>query len=307
MEPLPKDKKERLMRLATYASVATAFILILAKTVVWLSTGSLAILASLIDSLMDIAASGINMIAIHYSLKRPDTEYTFGYGKAEPLAGLAQASFITGSAVFLLFQAIERFASPKPIVAVTTGMWVILFAILLTGALIIFQRFVIKQTESTAIKADALHYTTDILTNTATLVALFFIGKGYHFVDALFAAGIAFYILYSAKSIAVEAMHLILDRELPVATREKILTIAKAPKEVLGVHDLRTRQSGQIKLIQLHLELAADMKLADAHTLAKGVEQNIHEYLPDADIIIHQDPTLHPTPSPHLGIAEAKS
>jgi ferrous-iron efflux pump FieF len=290
MEQLPKDKKERLMRLATYASVATAFTLILAKTVVWLTTGSLAILASLIDSLMDIAASGINLIAIHYSLKRPDQEHKFGYGKAEPLAGLAQASFITGSAVFLLFQAIERIASPKPIVAIGYGMWVILFAMLLTGILIIFQRFVIKQTGSTAIKADALHYTTDILTNAATLLALFFIGKGYYFVDALFAAGIAFYILYSAKAIAVEAMHLILDRELDMGIREKIRAIASSPKDVLGVHDLRTRQSGQIKLIQLHLELAADMKLADAHALAKGVEHNIQAFLPDADIIIHQDP-----------------
>jgi len=285
-----KDKKARLMRLATYASVATAFILILAKSTVWLTTGSLAIFASLIDSLMDIAASGINMIAIHYSLKRPDKEHKFGYGKAEPLAGLAQASFITGTAVFLLFQAVERIASPKPIEALGTGMWVIFFAIILTGVLITFQRFVIKQTGSTAIKADALHYTTDILTNTATLLALFFIGKGYYFVDALFAAGIALYILYSARVIAVEAMHLILDRELPEEIRKKILLIAQSPENVLGVHDLRTRQSGQIKLIQLHLELAADMKLARAHALAKEVEKNIQIFLPDADIIIHQDP-----------------
>jgi len=285
-----KDKKERLMRLATYASVATAFILILAKSTVWLTTGSLAILASLIDSLMDIAASGINMIAIHYSLKRPDKEHKFGYGKAEPLAGLAQASFITGTAVFLLFQAVERIASPKPIEALGLGMWVIFFAILLTGILIAFQRYVIKQTGSTAIKADALHYTTDILTNTATLLALFFIGRGYYFVDALFAAGIALYILYFARSIAVESMHLILDRELPEEIRKKILLIAQSSEKVLGVHDLRTRQSGQIKLIQLHLELAADMKLAHAHALAKEVEKNIQIFLPDADIIIHQDP-----------------
>lgn len=278
------------MRWAAYGSVATALTLFLAKSAAWFMTGSLVILASLVDSLMDMAASGINMIAIHYSLKRPDKEYTFGYGKAEPLAGLAQASFIAGSAVFLIFQAVERLAKPRPVAAIGAGIWVILFAIGLTGILILFQRFVIKHTGSTAIKADALHYTTDILTNTATLAALILIRKGYGFIDSLFAIAIALYILYSARGIAIEAMHLILDRELPPEIRQKIRTIAGSPPEVQGVHDLRTRQSGQTKLIQFHLELSAQMTLDDAHTLAKKVEHEIHAFLPDADIIIHQDP-----------------
>lgn len=278
------------MRWATYGSVATASTLFLAKLGAWFMTGSLAILASLVDSLMDMAASAINMIAIHYSLKSPDQEFKFGYGKAEPLAGLIQASFITGSAVFLIFQAIERLASPQPVQDLGSGIWVILFSIGLTGILILCQRFVIKHTGSTAIKADALHYTTDILTNTATLVALLLIRKGYHFVDSVFAIGIALYILYSAKGIAVEAMHLILDRELPSEIREKITAIAQSPAQVEGIHDLRTRQSGQTKLIQLHLELAAQMTLEEAHALAKKVEQDIHAVLPDADVIIHQDP-----------------
>ena len=292
MESLPKAKKERLMRLATYASVATAFILILVKAGAWFITGSLAILASLIDSLMDMAASVINLIAINYSLKRPDKEHKFGFGKAEPLAGIIQASFITGSAVFLLFHAVERLASPQPVVALGTGIWVIIFAIVLTALLIIFQRFVIHHTSSTAIKADKLHYTTDILTNSATLVALYFVGKGYTFVDPLFAVLIGLYILYSAKDIAIEAMHLLLDRELPAEMREQIMTIARSPEKVIGVHDLRTRQSGQVKLIQFHLELDADMRLKDAHSLAKEIEYEIHAFLPDADVIIHQDPEV---------------
>lgn len=290
MQPLTKEKKEQFMRWATYGSVATALTLFLAKSAAWFMTGSLVILASLVDSLMDMAASGINMIAIHYSLKRPDKEHKFGYGKAEPLAGLVQASFIAGSAAFIIFQAVERLVKPQPLAAIGSGIWVILFAIGLTGILILFQRFVIKHTGSTAIKADALHYTTDILTNTATLAALILIRKGYGFIDSLVAIAIALYILYSAKGIAIEAMHLILDRELPPEIREKIRTIAGSPPEVQGVHDLRTRQSGQTKLIQLHLELSAQMTLDDAHALAKKVENEIHAFLPDADIIIHQDP-----------------
>lgn len=292
MQQYANKKKERLMRLATYASVATALILILLKAGAWFITGSLAILASLVDSLMDMAASVINLIAINYSLKRPNKEFKFGYGKAEPLAGLIQASFVAGSGFFLIFQAIERLRTPQPVSDIGSGIWVILFAIALTTALILFQRIVIKETGSTAIKADSLHYTTDILTNTATLVALFLIGQGYHFVDTLFALGIAVYILYSAKNIAAEALHLLLDRELSPEIRSRILDIAKAPEQVLGVHDLRTRQSGQIRLIQLHLELPADMPLAKAHSLAKKVEFKIHDFLPDADIIIHQDPHI---------------
>ncbi len=287
---ISRAKKEWLMRLATYGSVATALTLILAKSGAWFLTGSLAILASLVDSIMDMAASVINLIAINYSLKRPDKEHKFGYGKAEPLAGLIQASFIAGSAFFLIFQAIERLSSPKPVHDIGSGIWVILFAIGLTSVLILFQRIVIHHTGSTAIKADSLHYTTDILTNAATLVALFLVNRGYQAIDSIFALAIAAYILYSARTIAIEAMQLLLDRELPLEIRKKILEIATSPPEVLGVHDLRTRQSGQIKLIQLHLELSAQMKLQDAHHLAKKVEHHIHAYLPDADIIIHQDP-----------------
>lgn len=278
------------MRLATYASVATALTLFLVKSGAWFTTGSLAILASLVDSLMDMAASVINLVAIRYSLKRPDKNHKFGFGKAEPLAGLIQASFIAGSACFLIFQAIERLRSPQAIHNIGSGIWVIFFSIGLTSILILFQRSVISKTGSTAIKADSLHYTTDLLTNAATLVALMLVKQGYHFVDSAFALCIAAYILYSAKAIAVEAMHLLLDRELSADIRDEILRIASSPDKVLGVHDLRTRQSGQIKLIQLHLELAAEMKLEDAHNLAKQVEHTIHDYLPDADIIIHQDP-----------------
>jgi ferrous-iron efflux pump FieF len=290
MEHLAKNKKERLMRLATYASVATACILILAKSGAWYITDSLTILASLVDSLMDMAASFINLIAIHYSLKRPDNDHKFGYGKAEPLAGLIQASFVAGSALFLIFQAIERLNSPKALHNMNMGIGVILFSIGITAILILFQRTVIKHTGSTAIKADSLHYTTDLLSNTATLIALILISRGYQFIDSIFALCIAAYILYSARTIAVEAMGLLLDRELAPEIREQILNIAQEPAEVLGVHDLRTRQSGQIKLIQLHLELSAEMKLGDAHQLTKNVEHRIQDFLPDADIIIHQDP-----------------
>src|SRR5512147_956774 len=151
----------RLLRLATHASVATATLLITGKLVAWVMTGSVSVLASLVDSMMDVAASLINLFAVRYSLVPADSEHRFGHGKAESLAGLAQTTFIAGSAVFLILQAIDRLLHPRPLEDVGVGVGVMVFAILATVALLLFQRHVIRATGSTAIRADALHYTTD--------------------------------------------------------------------------------------------------------------------------------------------------
>ena len=185
----------RLLRLATYASVATASLLIAGKLAAALMTGSVSVLASLVDSMMDVAASIINLLAVHYSLQPPDRDHRFGHGKAEPLAGLVQAAFIAGSAVFLILHAVERLLYPQPINDATVGVSVLVFAMIATGALLLFQRYVIRQTQSTAIRADALHYATDLLTNAVTIAALGLAMLGWPSADPVFAIGIAFYIL----------------------------------------------------------------------------------------------------------------
>lgn len=279
-----------LLRLATYASTATAVVLIGVKGVAWFMTGSLSVMASLVDSLMDAAASLINLLAVRYSLKSADQDHQFGHGKAESLAGLGQASFIAGSAIFLLMHAAERLNHPQPLQEINIGLWVMVFAIGATLALLAFQGYVIKQTNSSAIRADALHYKTDLLTNTATIGALFFAASGYPLLDPLGALAIACYILYSAWQIGQEAMQVLMDRELPEETRQHICDIALAHATVLGLHDLRTRQSGQTMLIQLHLDLDQSLPLAEAHRVAKEVEHAIMAAFPRADVIIHQDP-----------------
>ncbi|MGV1100052.1 cation diffusion facilitator family transporter [Thiovibrio sp. JS02] len=280
-----------LLRLATYASTATALMLIAVKLAAWIMTGSLSVMASLVDSFMDAAASLINLLAVRYSLKSADEDHQYGHGKAESLAGLGQASFICGSAIFLLMQAAERLRNPQPLNAVGVGIGVMAFAIAATLILLIFQGYVIKQTGSTAIKADALHYKTDLLTNTASIGALFFVAAGWPLLDPLCAAGIAGYILYSAWQIGKEAMQVLMDRELPEATRQAICDLSLAHGMVLGIHDLRTRQSGQTMLIQLHLDLDRNLPLASAHQVAKEVELKILAAYPNADVIIHQDPS----------------
>jgi ferrous-iron efflux pump FieF len=283
-------RNPRLLRLATNASVATAAILITAKLAAWVMTGSVSVLASLVDSMMDVAASLINLFAVRYSLMPADHEHRFGHGKAESLAGLAQTTFISGSAVFLILQSVDRLLHPRPLEDVGIGVGVMVFAILATLALLILQRHVIRVTGSTAIKADALHYTTDVLTNVSIIIALLLSGFGWQGVDALFALGIAAYILYSAWHIGHEAFQLLMDRELPDDQRQRIREAAHSHGQVRGIHDLRTRRSGHDIFIQMHLELDDELSLFDAHGIADQVEARIREIHPEADILIHTDP-----------------
>jgi ferrous-iron efflux pump FieF len=280
----------RLMRLATYASVATAALLILVKLAAWLATGSMSVMASLVDSLMDVGASLVNLFAVHYALQPADEEHRFGHGKAESLAGLGQATFIAGSALFLALHTVDRLIHPQPLTHIGVGISVMLFAIAATGALLLYQHRVIRATGSTAIRADALHYATDLATNAATLTALGAASLGFPGLDPLFALGIAVYILVSAYRIAQEAVDLLMDRELTRGERGKIRETAVSVAGVRGLHGLRTRRVGPVPVIQLHLELDDDLPLLKAHAISDQVEAALKTEFPGADITIHQDP-----------------
>ncbi len=280
----------RLLRLATYASVATATLLILVKLAAWLATGSVSVLASLVDSAMDAGASLVNLVAVHWSLQPPDDEHRFGHGKAQALAALVQSAFIAGSALFVGLEAFDRLLHPQPLAQVGVGLAILTFAMVATLALLAVQRYVIKRTGSPAIRADALHYATDLATNGVTLLALGLAAFGWHGVDPLLGLGIGAYVLYSAVRIAQDAIQLLLDRELPEDQRNEIMELARSTASVKGVHGLRTRQSGQLLIIQLHLELDDDLPLREAHRVAMEAEARIRARYPDSDIIIHQDP-----------------
>ena len=280
----------RLLKLATYASVTTAGILIAVKLVAYVTTNSVSVLASLIDSLLDAGASIINLFAVRYALEPPDSEHRFGHGKAESIAGLAQAMFIGGSGLFLIIESVDRWIQPRPINELGVGLAVMGFAIAATLVLLAIQYYVIRRTNSVAIKADSLHYKTDLLTNAAIIVALLLSQQGWYAMDPLFAFGVAIYILYSAGQVAKEAFNDLLDRELPDDQRDDILRIATDHPQVLGAHDLRTRVSGRTVYIQLHLELDDDMHLSESHKIADNREAALRQAIPGADIVIHQDP-----------------
>lgn len=281
---------ERLMKRATYASVATATILIVAKLYAWFVTDSVSILASLIDSSLDALASLVNLLAVRHALAPADHEHRFGHGKLESLSGLAQSTFITGSAGFLMLEAFARLMNPQPVKVVGLGVGVMVLSIVLTFLLLLLQRHTIRKTNSTAIKADYLHYSMDLLVNGSVVVALLLAANGWAGFDAVFAVGIVVFILHSAWGIAKESLEHLLDRELPDEDRERIESIVLSYPGVYGMHDLRTRRAGRDVFIQLHLELPDNLTLVQAHAIADAVEVRIIEVYPDAEVIVHEDP-----------------
>ncbi|QXI11272.1 cation diffusion facilitator family transporter [Pseudomonas zeae] len=280
----------RLLRLATRASVAVACTLIIAKAIAWWLSGSVSMLAGLTDSALDGIASLLNLLAVHYALRPADDDHRYGHGKAESLAGMAQALFIGGSAVLIAFQAYERIQHPEPLGAPWISIGVIIFSLLLTVALLVLQHRVIKQTGSNAVRADSLHYRSDLLLNGSILVALVLAGFGWHQLDAWFGLGIAAYILWSAMQIARESFSVLMDEELPTDVSQHMLELACSVPGVLGAHDLRTRISGNHWFVQLHLELPGELTLSVAHGISDQAADAIHKAYPRAEVLVHADP-----------------
>ena len=278
------------MRWATYASVVVAIILIIIKIIAYVFTGSVAILSSLIDSFLDFIASGINLFAVRHSLVPADHDHRYGHGKAEAIAGLAQAAFIVGSALFLIFEAINRFSHQQAVENGMVGISVMLITIALTALLVKFQRYVVEKTGSIAITADSLHYVGDLLLNLSVIVALILsVYFDWQMADPIFALLIALYILKNAWVIGKQSLAQLMDQELPDEVREKIKAIALQHPEVRNLHELRTRSSGRQYFFQLHLEMDGELKLKEAHQIANAVEIEICKAFPNAEVIIHED------------------
>ena len=229
-------------------------------------------------------------MAIRYALMPADKEHSFGHGKAESLAGLAQSAFISASAIFLMITGISRLLNTQTVSHAGLGIGVILFSILLTLILVLYQSYVIKKTNSVAIRADQMHYRSDVLLNVGVLLAIGLAWQGFHWADGLFALLIGGYILKGALKIGYDAVQMLLDHQLPDAEQRRIIEVCSAVAGVHGLHDLRTRQSGATRFIQLHLELDDHLPLVEAHQIGLHVEWELQQLFPNTDIIIHMDP-----------------
>src|SRR6201996_1562463 len=293
------EQAGRLMRRAAIASVAVSLFLVTIKTFAYFSSHSVAMLASLADSALDLFTSSLNLIAIRQALTPADAEHRFGHGKAEPLAGLAQGAFITASALFLVIQAVNRIIAPEPIDHSLEALIVMCIAIACAILLILYERGVVAHTGSLAIEADQTHYLGDLATNVGVVVALVLSAYlGWTLADPIIAILVALVMVASAFGVARSSFNQLMDHELPDEERARIRRIAEAHDAVRNVHDLKTRAAGLSTFIQLHLSLDPQMKLADAHKISDMVERAILEAYPGAEVIIHQDPAgLEPLPT----------
>lgn len=281
---------EKLLRNATFMSVSVAIVIIFMKVGAWIVTDSLSLLSSLVDSILDVAASIVSFIAVRYSLQPADDDHRFGHGKAEDIAAFSQSVFIAGSGVFILIEAVARLIEPEPVANEMIGIFVMIVASILTLILISYQKYVIAKTNSTAIKADSLHYKTDILVNFLVIVSfLSAIIFDADIIDPILALIVSIYIFKSAFEVGRHAFDKLMDKEFSEEERSQIIDCIKSNKDAKGFHDLKTRNSGVKPFIQFHLELDGSISLLDAHRISDDIEMKILKFFPHAEILIHQD------------------
>ena len=286
------------MRRAAWASVSVSLFLVGIKAFAYFASHSVAMLASLADSALDLFTSSINLIAIRQALTPADAEHRFGHGKAEPLAGLAQGAFITASALFLVIQAVNRILAPEPIEHSIAALVVMCVAIACAIGLILYERQVVAKTGSLAVEADQTHYFGDLATNIGVVLALLLSSfLGWTLADPLIAIAVSGVMLWTALGVGRQSFNQLMDRELPDEERARICRIAQSHRAVKNVHDLKTRMAGLSTFIQLHLALDPEISLAQAHVISDAVERALLDAYPGAEVIIHQDPAgLEPEP-----------
>jgi ferrous-iron efflux pump FieF len=284
-------KKRRLLNLATYASLLVAIILLIIKAIAWYETGSVAMLGSLLDSLLDTAASTLNLIFLRQALLPADKHHRFGHGKAEPLGGIFQAMIIGGSAMFLVAESIRRIAEPSMPTNTGLGISIMLVSCVFVAALVLIQRYVVKRTGSMIVAADALHGFGDIIINLGAVAALF-ISTQFNapIADPIIGIFLAGVLLRGAWLIGSQAIGQLMDIEFSQEERQYIRKLARQHPGVNDVHDLRTRRAGFSAFIQLHLEMDGTINLIDAHKIADEVEASIRQAFPESEVLIHQDP-----------------
>jgi ferrous-iron efflux pump FieF len=279
------------VRLAAISSSSVALLLVIIKFYAWLVSDSSAMLASTTDSILDLFASIMNIVILRFALAPADDEHKFGHGKAESLAGLVQAAFVLGSALLLIFNGVERVINPRVIVQSDIAIGVTIIAILLTLALVVLQRFVIKRTGSIVINADSLHYQSDLFLNLGVLAAIILSQGIWLQADGVFTIAVALYLLFGAGQIIYQSVYQLMDHELGEDELAQIKGIILAHEHALGLHELRTRQSGAQRFIQFHLELEDTLSLLEAHSIGDDIEKEICQALAPCEVFIHHDPS----------------
>lgn len=283
--------RSKLTTRAAFASIAMAAFLVGLKSYAAWKTGSVAMLGSLADTLLDLIASLVTLAGVRWAAMPADEEHRFGHGKAEALAALIQVILITISALGIGWRAIDRLGKGAVTEGLEMGVGVSVVAMAATFALLAYQRHVIKQTGSVAIQTDHVHYQSDLLLNLSVIVALvldqYF---GWRLADPLFGIAIALWLMYGAWNAASDSIDQLMDREWPDERREQFLRLIESHPELHGIHELRTRTSGGHDFAQFHIWLDPGLSLVEAHRVMDEVEAIVRKEFPGTEVLIHPDP-----------------
>ena len=287
------QSETRLNLSAGLLSVTVALVLVIAKLWAFGETGSLSIAATLADSAMDLMMSLGGLVAIIYAAQPADDDHNFGHTSAEDLAALGQSIFILISATVIAVAAILRLLDRNVSLPEreASGMVVIVFSIVITIALVLWQRRVAKQTGNRVVAADSLHYLGDLIPNVGALIALWASAKfGIGQIDSIVALAAAALLAFGAMRIGKAAFDALMDRQADTGMIAGIEDITRDFEGVHGFHDLKTRVAGSRVFVNLHIELDGTQTLEDAHAIGAALRRAITEAYPRADVLIHKDP-----------------
>jgi cation diffusion facilitator family transporter len=302
---LAPEEAAKITKRIARLSVATALVLIILKTGAWIASGSVAMLSSLADSALDLAASVFTMLAVGYAATPPDREHRFGHGKAEAFAGLFQAGLVAVSALMIAVESIRKLINPIHVEHGLAAIAVMIASILLTSALVWMQTRALARTGSVATSGDRSHYAADLAANVVVIVG---IGAAaflhWAWADGVAGLLVALWLAKGAWEVGRDAGDHLMDHEMPSEDRERIVQLATEGGAIRGVHDLRTRMSGPYVHVQFHADLDPDLSLEDAHHIIVEAEDRIRAAYPAVDLIIHPDPEDRAEPHGHEYFAE---
>ena len=283
--------RSSLNRSAAFASISVALLLIVLKGWAAWTTGSTAMLGSLADTALDLAASIATLIGVWIAAQPADDNHRFGHGKAEAVAAMFQVVLISISALAIAARAVERLIVGGEVASPEAGIGVSIVAIIATVALLAWQRYVIARTQSVAIETDHAHYKSDLLLNLSVIAALAIDSfAGVTGADALFGLAIAIWLGLAGWRASGRALEQLMDQEWPEEKRQRFLLALAEHPELRGVHDLRTRTSGERDFVQFHVWMEPTLSLREAHRIMDEVEARLERDFPDVDILIHPDP-----------------
>jgi ferrous-iron efflux pump FieF len=280
------------LRTASYLSVFVALFSLSAKSYAYYKTGSSSVLASLADSFLDITTSIINMLAIKFILTPPDDDHRFGHEKFGDLAVFGQGIFFIASGVFVFISSIYNFYLNKSVLDIETGVTMMAVSTIFTVVLVMYQTFVFRRTKSKIIEADRLHYMTDLISNIAVIVSIYFSSQ-FYFIDSLVGILISIMLIKGSFDLLSSSFKNLVDQEFDEENQKILYKLIKdflKNTDAISAHDIKTRTAGKKSFIQFHLEFDGDMKLKDVHEITEALEQIIMKKFPASEVIIHQDP-----------------